>query len=423
MYLLRTTVGPFSDDFMNLLYLLSLASVWALAIQPLHGEAAMVVSLASVGDRVRAQNPQLAAARLMIREALGRELQAGRLPNPELETEIEQATNFGEHRVEIGLSQRFPVTGRLKLEKKLGATELKAAEAEVREVANQLIGDARVALVEVLAIRERKRLLEEQVALAKELADFVSDLVKRGEDSVLQAGQARLEAARLMTESRQLSAAEARAVGVLKPLLGMRPGEALHVSGKLPGADSAVANSRQNRPALELAQTAIEAAAQETAIERAKCYGDVEAGIFAAAERKIDAPDGAEKEGIIGLRFKLPLPWWDRNEGNINAAVAKTERRKMEASALSQSIQLEAEAARTEMKEWASLVGELDSELLPQAAEQVALAEQAWRDGQGELLTVLRGREQRLELAAARLDALRDFQLARVRYQTVLGNP
>jgi outer membrane protein TolC len=75
------------------------------------------------------------------------------------------------------------------------------------------------------------------------------------------------------------------------------------------------------------------------------------------------------------------------------------------------------------MVEWAKLAAEIDESLLPQAGEQSGLAEQSWRNGQSELLTVFRSREQSLALAATRLEALQNFHLARVRYETALGNP
>jgi cobalt-zinc-cadmium efflux system outer membrane protein len=386
-------------------------------------EPGTVVTLATVGDRVRAQNPDLKAARFMIEESVGRMRQAGRLENPQLETGFEHNTKFREGLLEIGLSQKFPITNRLKLEKNLGATSVQAAQTEVREITNQLVGDARAALVGVLAVRERKELLKEQAGLANELADFIAEVAKKGEASSLEAGQAKLEASRFLTQSRQLAALEQQAIGQLKPLLGMSPGETLHVSGSLPSLRVPEGADEVERPALEMARLAVIAAEQETAIERTKRYGDVEAGMYVGAERSIDEPEGSELEGIVGIRFKIPLPFWDKNEGNIDAAEAKAKRRRQEVTALNQGIRLEAEAARAEMLEWAKLAQEIEKTLLPQAEEQTDLAEQAWRNGQGDLLTVLRSREQRLELAATRLEALQNFQLARVRYQTALGNP
>lgn len=397
--------------------------VIGLAIQPLLGKPGTVVTLATVGDRVRAQNPNLAAARLTIDEAIGRMRQAGRLENPDLEIGTQYNTTSAERGLEIGFSQRFPVTNRLKLEKDRGATAVMAAQTEIREVENQLIGEARAALVRVLAVRERKTLLEQQTGLSRELADFIDEVAKKGEASVIEAGQARLEASRFTTESRQLAAEEKRTVGDLKPLLGMSPGETLYVSGGLPSLRMPEGADQIERPALEIARLAVIAAEQDIAIEQTRRYGDLTAGFFAGAERVVDAPEAAAKEGIVGFRVTIPLPFWDKNEGNIEAAEAKAKRRRKEVVALRQGIALEAEATRSEMLEWAELASEIESELLPQAAEQTDVAEQAWRNGQGDLLTVLRSREQRLDLAAARLEALQNFHLARVRYQTALGNP
>ena len=90
-------------------------------------------------------------------------------------------------------------------------------------------------------------------------------------------------------------------------------------------------------------------------------------------------------------------------------------------SALSRSIRLEAESARKEMEEWAKMIREINDTLLPLAKEQSAFAETTFRNGQGEIQSVLRSREKRLQLSAARLDALREFHLARVRHETALG--
>lgn len=396
----------------------------AFTAHPLIAEPSVVVTLGSIGDRIRAQNPDLAAARLRIREALGRMNQSGRLSNPDLDTAFEHNSRFREGKFEIGFSQRFPVTGRLQLEKDVSLTELKASEAEVREVERQIIAKAREAVVKVLATRQRRELLREQVGVSKEFSQFLSEIAAKGEGSALDAGQAKLEATGLSMEIRQLDASETALVGELKPLLGMRPGESLNVSGSLPSPSlPSVAVDPARRPDFQAAKLNAQAAAQDVALEQARRYDDVEGGLFAAAERTEDAPEGYKNEAIIGFRFKVALPFWNKNEGAIQAAEARKERKEKEAVALGRGIRLEAEAARAEMAEWTRLVGEIDSTLLPLADEQSKLAEDAYRNGQGEIQSVLRSREKRLQLSAAKLDALREFHLARVRHESALGKP
>jgi cobalt-zinc-cadmium efflux system outer membrane protein len=393
----------------------------SLTAHPLHAESAVVVSLASIGDRIHAQNPDLAAARLRIQEALGRMNQAGRLKNPEFESGFEQNSRFREGRVEIGISQRFPVTSRLKLEKDVSLTELKAAEAEVRDIERKLTGQAREIVVKILANRKRRELLREQSKVSGEFALFLSEIAAKGEGSPLDAGQAKLEAASFTMELRQLDAGETGLHGELKPLLGMRPGESLSVGGTLPELSLPGQNADPSRrPDFEAAKLDAFGAAQGVALEQARRYDDVEGGIFAGAERTEDAPNGYDNEAIIGLKFKVALPFWNKNDGAIQEAEAKQQRKEMEAVALVRNIRLEAEAAHAEMREWAKMIAEINDTLLPLADEQAALAETTFRKGQGEIQSVLRSREKRLQLAAARLDALREFHLARVRYETAL---
>lgn len=400
------------------------AVAWLLAASLAEAEPGVIISLESVGARVNAQNPDLAAARLRIREALGRNKQSGRLANPELDFEASHDPRFRERSIAIGFSQRFPVTDRLRLEKEVSATEVKVAEAEVSEVKRQLVAQAREGIVNVLAIRKRRDLLKEQSTLSKEFSDFLAGVAEKGEGSPLDAGQAKLEASSLALEMRQLDATEAAAVGGLKPLLGVRPNEPLYVSGVLPEvAIPGVAVDPSKRPDFQAAALDAKAAAQGVALEQSKRYEDVEAGVFAGAERREDAPEGYDSESMLGVRFKIPLPLWNKNEGAIEEAQAKQERKEKEATALARNIRLEAEAARAEMMEWEKLLSETGNTLLPLADEQAKAAEEAYRKGQGELQAVFRNREKRMQLQAARLDALREFHLARVRYESALAKP
>lgn len=396
----------------------------AFAILPLPAGPSVIITLGGVGDRIRAQNPDLAAARLRIQEATGRMIQSGRLTNPDLETALDGNSRFREGKFEISLTQRFPVTDRLRLEKVVSQTELQSAEAEVREVERGLIDSARQAVVKVLATRQRRELMSKQAALSKQFADFLSEIAAKGEGSAVDAGQAKLAATSLAMEIRQLRAAETSLIGGLKPLLGMSPGESLNISGPLPEPtlpDTSAPSS--HRPDFQMAKLDAQAAAQNVALEQARRYDDVEGGIFAGAERMEDAPDGYENDAVIGLRFKIALPFWNKNEGAIQEARAKKERKELEAIALERNIRLEAEAALAEIKEWSNVIREINDTLLPLAEEQSTLAETTFRSGQGEIQSVLRAREKRLELSAARLDALCEFHLARVRYQTAIGKP
>ena len=90
---------------------------------------------------------------------------------------------------------------------------------EVREVERQLVARAKTSVIRVLAFRQRRELLRNQIALASEFSEKLSAASQKGEGSALDTATARLEAAGLSIQIRQLDAEEAAAVGELKPLL------------------------------------------------------------------------------------------------------------------------------------------------------------------------------------------------------------
>lgn len=384
----------------------------------------LIVTFQNISNRVHRDNPDLAAAKLRIKEALGRMNQAGRLSNPEIEGGVTQNHRLREGGIEIGISQRFPVTNRLRLEKNISVIELKAAEAEIREVERALVAQARTALVDVLSFRHQQSVRKRQVEVAEEFAKFTASAADDGEISPIEAGQAKLEAARLRGEIRQLQANEVAAIGKIKPLLGMRTADVLNVSGSLPAAKLSKSKiDPRRRPDFQAAQLAAKAAAQGVELEKARRYDDIEAGLVAGLERSEDVPEGFENEGIIGFRIKIPLPLWDKNEGNIQAAEARAERKDKEITALAHNIRHEAVAARNEMLEWHKILGEISGNLLPLANAQATAADNAYREGLGDFQSVLRAREQQLDLMSSQVETLRNFHHSRVRFEAAIAIP
>lgn len=391
---------------------------------PLSAESTLVISLSSVDKRIQTQNPDLAAARLRIEEATGRMNQSGRLKNPELEAAAEQNSAFRGWRLQVGLSQRFPLTARLRLEREVSLSDVKSSEAEVQEIQRQLVCQARIAVVKILSGRQHRELLKQQMEESEKFAEFVSAMASKGEGSLIDAGQANLDATRVRIEIRQLDVEEVALIGEIKPLLGMSSGEALNVSGILTEPTNFHSTEKwASRPDLQAAKINALAAASSLSLEKARRYEDVEGGIFIGAERLEDEPIGYTNDTMIGLQLKIPLPLWNKNEGAIQEAEAKKIRKEMEVITTTRNVHLEAEATLAEMQEWAKIVGEISNTLLPLADEQVVLAENAFRAGQGEIRSVLTPREQRIKLATTRLEALRQYHIARVRHESAIGQP
>lgn len=384
---------------------------------------AVTLPLDRAPDYALAHNQQLAAARLRIDEARGRVLGAGRLANPELEVEYSQNVRMPERALGLALMQRFPLTARLRLEKAVSQAQLAAAEAEVRDAERRLAAEVRAAAVKLVAVRAQRELRRQQLANSRDQSEFVARRLAAGEASAVEVAQLDLEGQQLTVEMLQLDAARAALLGELRPLLGVAAEEPLEITGALaaPGALPAKGAQGAARADLAAARHTAEAARQAVGLAKARRWEDLGVGVMAGGERTEDAPDGFSNDYFLGLKLNVPLPVWNRNQGPIAEAAAAAARAGKEADALAFNIRSEAEAARGEMAALAALVAAMDDALLPKAAQVEEQLRASYGTGQTPLTEVLRARARRLELGQRRVDALRDYHLARIRHAAASG--
>lgn len=381
------------------------------------------LNLSSTADYVKQHNLELASARLRIEEAQGRLLQSGRLSNPDLGFELKHDRRFDEGSLTLAFDQKFPLTSRLRLEKAFSKKAVAAAELEVLDVERKLITEAQSLVVKIISIEQQRPLRQKQSDLALKLSDFAAKRAEAGEVSPLDAAQAQVDSQRILLEGRQLETGRITLLGQLKNLLGVSHSDTLAVTGTLPDiALPAKKNHWEERPDYRISKLKEESSQLEIELARSKKWEDLTAGIFVEGERMEDAPNGLERTGYLGFRLSLPLPFWNRNEGEVREKLAGAQRSLLETKALSAQIQNEASTARAEMMAYAKLATDTKEKLLPLVLKQTDNLEKAYQQGQTDLFTVLRSSEQKLQLETAALEASRDFHLARIRYEAVAGS-
>lgn len=383
--------------------------------------SAVTLSLQDIAARVRGHHPGLKAARLAIEEARGRQLGAGRLANPVVSTEFQNESRVSPRTTVFSLDQSFPLTKRLALEKKLTAQQVEAAGHEVRDAERRYIAEARELAVKLLATERQKALRMEQTEQLKKLASYAEGRVKAGEISPLDAVQPPVVSRRLQLEARLLENECTSLRGALKPLLGLKPAESLTLRGDLSALGVPKKAGWQQRGDYLLARNREESARTEVDLARARRVPDLTAGLFASREQQDVTPANTERTGFVGFRLSLPLPFWNKNQGEIAEKTAGVERARLETEALVAQIDGEADTARREMEAQAALAREARDELLPPVALKAEELEKAYPKAQTDMQTVLWAFEQKWQLQAAALDAERDFHLARIRYEAATG--
>ncbi len=378
---------------------------------------AVTLPLDRVPDYALAHNPALGAARLRIEEARGRLQQSGRLSNPELDLEFTRHTVGPEGSAGIALMQRFPLTSRLRHEKAVSRAELAAAQAEVRDAERKLAAEVRIVAVKLLALGRQRDLRTQQLDNSRKLFSFLLKRVKTGEASQVDASQVELESRQIEVENLMLAADEVVLLGELRPLLGIAGADRITITGTLPAPKPIpVASGVAGRADILAAQSRAEAARSVVLEQRARRWEDFGIGASYTRERVLDVPEPVETDQVIGFRFSFPLPLWNNNSGRIREAEAAATRAELEVDAAKLGANAEVIASLGAMRAYSKLIGELDDQVLPAATRIEEQLRTSYSTGLTPLTDVLRARTRRLELQRQRLDALREYQLARIRY-------
>lgn len=383
----------------------------------------LLISLADIPKIVRNQNLRLQADRLRIQEVRARLKGAGRWENPEIEVEYQDSPENIEFSGEIGFSQKFPLTSRLRREKAAATSLLAAAASDIADRERLVIAKAKTVAVEILALRAQKRLCQKQLKIARALTVFVEKSGAKGEVSLLDAGQARLAETQLELEIHHLDHETNRIESKLKSLLGLDPSETLEIEGELPlpGEIAAGTVDVALRPDYRAALERVEAASREIQIEKLKRWRDVTLGLFVRNSREEDVPAGFEMEPRVGIRLAVPLPLWNKNEAAVEERTAKAFRLEQTARALEGEIRNEFAEASATMTILAVHVGEIQRDLLPAASLHLREVEAAYKKGLVDLRTFLQARKQQVDIEIRLLDTVRDYSLARIRYEAATG--
>ena len=385
--------------------------------------AEMSFTLETAVDHSLSNNADLAAARLGVDEARGRLEQAGLWSNPELETEIKPNVRGREGSFSLGFTQRFPLTSRLRLAKAVSRAQVAVAEAEVREFERRLALEVRSTGVRLAALESQAILKGKQFENSRSLGATLRKAVATGEGSELGAAQLELEAAQLASQNLQVESDRAELTGQLRLLLALPAGTGVRLEETLSDphkiADGPV--DPANRTDYLAAKARVDAANQGMDLARANRWEDAGFGLFGEVERAEDAPVGLKTDGRVGIRFSLPLPFWNKGKGRVMEAAATAARTEKEAEALALRIRSEAAVARDQMNAAARLAKSVTDDLLPKARQIEERLAGLHAEGQAQFTDVLRARERRLQLEASELDARRDYHLARVRHLAATG--
>lgn len=373
------------------------------------------------------RSPELAAVSYDIRIAEARLLQAGLRPNPELDFLSENIAGSGEfsdaRRSEntLQLGQLIELGGKRRARVREAALGRDLAGFDYATRKRDGFRKTAEHFVDVLAGQRRVALNEELVQLTSSFIPAAERRVEAGKASELEKtrfdvaiGSARID---LDQARRDLQAARQRLAtqwGSTKPRFASAVGD-LDATPPLESLD-ALARKLERNP--RLARFGTEVAQREAALAREKAAAVPDVTLRAGARQFNETKDTT---AVVG--FSLPLPLWNRNQGNIRAAREQVAKADAEQAAVAAALTTELSDAWQSLAGARSAIAILRETVLPGAERALRATADGYDAGRFGYLEML---EARRTIAAARgqyLQAITDYHKARHAVEALTAEP
>ena len=271
-----------------------------------------------------ARNPRLAKAAAAVDAARGRFVQAGLYPNPVLSfTADELGDRTGPNGILTpAVSQEIVRGGKLQLSQAVAAAEVDQAALALMGERYAVLGAVRAAYYEAFALQERAAVLRDLVRLTETIAERTAAAREAGGAAEIDVLQLELERERVRAEAkaveRELPAALRRLAAVAG--VGGAPGQPLAAPFDPTALDYDLDRTRDVvlavHPAVRSARVAVDRA--QRAVHRAEVEPVPNVTVTGGYTRQ---NQNRSNDWTVGV--SVPLPVWNRNQGNVLAARAE----------------------------------------------------------------------------------------------------
>ncbi|WP_323113861.1 TolC family protein [Pseudomonas guariconensis] len=387
-----------------------------LAAPSLH--AGQRLSLPQAIEAAYAQNPDLAAASREIGIAEGERRQAGLVPNPELSWEAED-TRRDTRTTTVTLSQALELGGKRGARIGVASAGQTVAQLELERQRNGLRADVVQAFHAALRAQTALELAQQSQALTERGLRVVQGRVKAGQSSPVEATRAQVQLAQAQAqvrraESQRIVANQSLARLTGSPQVAFARLDAGELSpGPAPRAETLLDRVSQTAD-WRLAEAQIQRGEASLGSEKAKRIPDLTVSLGSQYSR-----EDRERVNVVGL--SMPLPLFDRNQGNVLAAA----RRADQARDLRNAVQLRLHSdTRSAVSQWASAMQEVqayDRTILPSAQQAVDTATRGFEMGKFAFLDVLDAQRTLIEARGLYLEALASATDARAQVERIYG--
>lgn len=367
-------------------------------------------------------NPELAASAREIGIAQGLREQAGLWRNPTLSWE-QEGTESANRTTTIGLSQPLELGGKRGARMALAERGQDVATLSLQARRNQLRGEVIGAFYTALRAQERERLAQQSVELAQRGVAAAEGRVRAGKAPPLEGNRAlvqleevRLELNRARRERADANQALATLMGLASPDFSAVRSESVDPLPRLPTPDELLRRIGASAE-LRLAQSRIDEGEAALRLARTQRIPDLEVSLGSQ-----EAVEDGKRDRVAVIGLSLPLPLFDRNQGNILAESRRADQARDLRNATELRLRLETQQA---LQQWSTAQGEVNAfrtTILPSAQTAVESATRGFEMGKFGFLEVLDAQRTLITARDQYLRALAQVSDAWGRIERVYGD-
>lgn len=372
------------------------------------------LTLEALQEIAFANNPTLGAAAARIRVARGRQIQAGLYPNPMVGYHATQIGNGGSSGAQGGfISQRLITGGKLGLDQAIAGGEIDEAQFQLQAQELRVVSDVRARFVEAWVAQQRAELTENLVEIGGSLVQATETLLEARQatmNDLLQA-EIRAENARILRDNAVNETTEAwRRLAAVVGVPDL-PASPLEGDGydNLPELDwqACYESVLAGHPELNAARARVQRAGAAIARARREPVPNVDV-LVSVRHNDLTASD------VANVMVGLPLPVFDKNQGNIISAQSDWVVATKEVERISLAIQDRFAATFRQYANARQQARRYRDTILPKAEQSLELVRRGYEQGQVEYLTLLTAQQTFVEVNLSYLDAVRQLHVASV---------
>ena len=369
-----------------------------------------VLTLADLERIAFQHNPTLATAAARMRAAQGRQMQAGRYPNPVVGYHATEVGNQGTAGQQGGfVSQRFITAGKLKLDQQIAGKEIDEAHFQFHAQEQRILSDVRARFYEALVAQKRIDLTEELAHIGDELVKATDKLLKSrlGSANDLLQAEIRADESRILLDNarnlqleawRRLSAVVGSPHMRLTPLAG-------NLVADLPKLkwETCYRTLLGSHPELRAAQARRDRAA--LVIRRAK-KEPIPNIDFSVSVRHHSITDSE----VANVQVGIPVPIFDRNQGNISTVEAEWMAAKKEIERIELDLQDRLAVAFRKYANARHQAERYGLRMVPRARQSLKLVTAGYEKGQVQYRTLLTAQQTYVQVNLSYLNSLRELR-------------